>query len=247
MSNIEQCPEAIAKAINQVTKAVQRISKDSQNEHHKYKFAGIDAFYEAVRDHLSDAGLSIICTEDSANLSPDGKTLKMQLSFILVHESGATWLTPIKRTIYTQYGGAQSCGTALSYAEKFVMRGLFKIPTGDADDLELSPDADLPSDDADAQRKPSKGQEPEADFSYAGSPFRVFKSETEIVRQFTELSLWSSTVERTVLSATAKKHNKNEAIRILRDLPQMSVTAKVRDHVKATCESIIEGETNVKN
>jgi hypothetical protein len=107
----------------------------------KYEYASIDDFILHVRGHCAEAGLAIIPDEarDAETrevTSRSGKSLVMweaRFAFHLIHESGEGY-GPIYKNVGVLYNGAQAAGSAQSYALKQLMRGLFLIPTGDADD-----------------------------------------------------------------------------------------------------------------
>jgi len=111
----------------------------------RYEYASIDDFILHVRGHCADAGLFIIPDEvrDAEThevTKKDGKTTVMwsaRFGFILVHEDGQAY-GPIHKSVSVPSTGAQSAGSSQSYALKQFMRGLFLIPTGDADDPDKS-------------------------------------------------------------------------------------------------------------
>lgn len=111
----------------------------------KYGYASIDDFIKHVREHCAEAGLAIIPDEarDAETrevTTKSGTAMVMweaRFGFILIHESGASY-GPIYKGVGVQYNGAQAAGSAQSYALKQLMRGLFLIPTGDADDPDKS-------------------------------------------------------------------------------------------------------------
>lgn len=134
-------PVPIAKAVIAVMASLGTLVKGNENKFDKYNFASIDDFIEFVRPHMIDAGLFTIPNEAEPPrlvdvTKKDGKPMAMwwsRFEFMLVHESGASF-GPIYKTVMVQAGGAQSAGSAQSYAEKQLMRGLFKIPTREGDD-----------------------------------------------------------------------------------------------------------------
>lgn len=136
-------PPAIAKAVVQVMKALGTLGKEHERNDSgaKYDYASIDDFIQHVRGHCAEAGLAIIPDEarDAEThevTTKSGKSMVMwdaRFAFILVHESGASY-GPIYKGVAVMHSGAQSAGSAQSYALKQFMRGLFLIPTGDADD-----------------------------------------------------------------------------------------------------------------
>ena len=66
-----------------------------------------------------------------------------EYEFVLYHESGV-YSEPIVRTIQVPATGAQSYASAQSYVEKYFLRNLFKVPTGDVDEIDASDKHDLP-------------------------------------------------------------------------------------------------------
>lgn len=136
-------PPAIAKAVVQVMKALGTLGKEHKRDDFgaKYEYASIDDFLEHVRGHCAEAGLAIIPDEardaETREITTSkGKPAVMwnaRFAFTLIHEQGEVY-GPIFKGVEVQHTGAQSAGSAQSYALKQLMRGLFMIPTGDADD-----------------------------------------------------------------------------------------------------------------
>jgi hypothetical protein len=134
-----QCPKSVASALAKVQANVKTMGFDSNNAFAKYKYVSIDKYYDVVRPLLVDAGLMIIPDEEESDISDDRKVYKTRIKFTILHESGEYWDFPIRRTVILPFTGAQSCGSALSYAEKFCMRTLFKMTTGEEDADALAP------------------------------------------------------------------------------------------------------------
>lgn len=136
-------PPAIAKAVVQVMKGLGTLGKEHKRDDFgaKYEYASIDDFIQHVREHCAEAGLAIIPDEardaETREITTSkGKAVVMwsaRFAFTLIHESGESY-GPIFKGVEVQHTGAQSAGSAQSYALKQFMRGLFLIPTGDADD-----------------------------------------------------------------------------------------------------------------
>jgi hypothetical protein len=126
-------------------KAVGTLGKDHERNDAgaRYQYASIDDFIQHVRGHCAEAGLFIIPDEardaETREVTKrDGKTTVMwnaRFAFTLAHESGESY-GPIYKGVEVVATGAQSAGSAQSYALKQFMRGLFLIPTGDADDAD---------------------------------------------------------------------------------------------------------------
>lgn len=140
-------PPAIAKAVIGVMKAIGTLGKDNKRNDAgaRYDYASIDDFIQHVRGHCAEEGLFIIPNEarDAEThevTKKDGKSAVMwsaRFAFTLAHESGEAY-GPIYKGVSVPATGAQSAGSAQSYALKQFMRGLFLIPTGDADDPDKS-------------------------------------------------------------------------------------------------------------
>lgn len=157
-TQITAFPQEIAKAVVAVMSALGTLEKGNENKFDKYDYASIDDFIKFVREHCWEAGLFIIPNEarepELQEVSKkDGKPMVVwnaRFAFHLVHQSGETF-GPIYKTVMVQANGAQAAGSAQSYALKQLMRGLFLIPTGDADDpdksgLDISSKAESESD-----------------------------------------------------------------------------------------------------
>jgi len=245
-----KCPKVIAEAMFSVQKQVKKLAHDSKNDFQSYNYVSIDAYYEAVRPWLNQAGLMIIPNEDEAAISPDGKTYKVVFSFIVMHQSGEVWEVPIKRTVYLQYGGAQSCGSALSYAEKFVMRTLFKIPTGEYDPEQDQPVREVEQTektvivDADATSKAKKGQDSVIDYDYNDAPFRIFDTSNAVLQAFTEIKPWGMMLKnRLSKNPELYETNRLEIERVIRDVkvdPQL--TEKARTNLLTSLENLTTKE-----
>ena len=239
-----QCPKVIAEAMFSVQKQVRKLAHDAKNDFQSYNYVSIDAYYEAVRPWLNQAGLMIIPNEEEAAISPDGKTYKVRFAFIVMHESGEVWEVPIKRTVYLGYGGAQSCGSALSYAEKFVMRTLFKIPTGEYDPemdnpvREVEEQAKTIVNDADATSKPRTGQDDTIDYSYNDAPFRMFDKNMSVIQAFSEVKPWGMMLKnRIAKNQDLYEPNRQEIERVIRD---EKVDPKLTEKAKANLLNSLE-------
>jgi hypothetical protein len=120
------------------------VRKSQRNQQGGYMFASTDDIYASVTKLMGEAGLSVICLENSCEIkrfeqekNGEKKTVQwghFEFSFVLASADGSTWQHPsLKRTVYVQILGAQTFQAAQSYAEKAFLRSLFKLPTGDMD------------------------------------------------------------------------------------------------------------------
>lgn len=147
-SNVLVIPPEIVKAICKVQSGMQAVKRDGKNQHGNYAFASTDAVYAALALKLAEVGLAILCLEEEVpeirRTESNGKTVqwgRFVFSFILATDQ-ATWSDPRwRRTLYLQITGPQSFMAAQSYAEKALLRSLFKIATGDID-LDAMPQAE---------------------------------------------------------------------------------------------------------
>jgi hypothetical protein len=144
IKGVKEMSPKIANAIVSVQQSVQKYEQDKKNSYGKYNYLGIDGYYEKLRPLLNNANISILCNEVSCDLV-DSKYLKTTYEFSVLHKDGDYWESGIKRTVIVPYTGGQTCGSSLSYAEKFFLRTVFKIATGEIDktqnDVEIENDA----------------------------------------------------------------------------------------------------------
>ena len=147
-----EIPKEIAEALFATAKAVadNPLLKDMQNEFAKFKYVPIDSYYAAIPPLALKHGLFWRCRE--TEVGGEGKTFKFQYSFDLIHEGGATVEGYDIVTIYHPAQGAQSSGSARSYADKLFMRTAFKCVTGEKDSefFNREPEEDFDLGDADA-------------------------------------------------------------------------------------------------
>lgn len=146
-------PPAIAAAIVQVKKEVKQLGKDEENKFAKFNYVSVDKFYDVIGRLMAKAGLFIVTDETSiAAETREAQTEQGQVKksiwitatyeLTLFHESGAEY-GPIHRTIMVQATGPQAFGSGVSYVEKYFLRSLFKVPTGEQD-VDAAPQEGVP-------------------------------------------------------------------------------------------------------
>ena len=150
-------PPKIAAAMVAVMGDIRMLGKGNENQHARYKFAGIDDFLEATRPLCAKHGLIIIQDELETSMNETtstdnyGKTktrtwLTVKYSFTIAHASGEIWDRSPVRTIAVEASmGSQAYGAAQSYALKQFMRTLFQMATGDGEDADNNQPETLPS------------------------------------------------------------------------------------------------------
>ena len=136
-------PPEIATAVVAVMSKITPLSKDSTNKFQKYDYVSVDQFYDLVGRLMSEAGIFTLLYEKSMAVGERTTTddygkvkTSIWLSAVydvwLYHKSGASF-GPVERSISVPAAGAQSYASAVSFVEKYYLRSLFKIPTGDGD------------------------------------------------------------------------------------------------------------------
>lgn len=149
---VEKIPKSIVKAICEIKKSLEAVSKTQKNSHGGYMFASTDDIYAALTRKMGQVGLIVMPLEDKCEIvriekkGKDGEPQTVQwahleYSFVLATDED-TWSDPrAKRTLYIQVTGPQTFQAATSFAEKAYLRSLFKIPSGDMD-LDSMPQAE---------------------------------------------------------------------------------------------------------
>lgn len=135
-------PASIISAILAASKEMPVLSKMDQNKYGNYAFVSIDDYYEHVMNIAFRHGLSWIVREvefdfvrDTANVPRKERSDYCIFTYeIDMFHSGGDVVKSIDRvTVIHQPQGAQTSGSARSYADKIFARSMFKIRTGEAD------------------------------------------------------------------------------------------------------------------
>ena len=125
-------PESIATAIIETAKQVDVLGKSAKNQYADYDYVPIDDYYEQVARTALEQGISWITRETECRFVSD-KTVCYTFAADLFHTSGENVKDAFRITIPHALQGAQTAGSALSYAEKVCARDLFKVVTGEKD------------------------------------------------------------------------------------------------------------------
>jgi len=134
-------PPEIADAVSQIMLNVEGLVRDKDNKFAGYRFTSHDQIKEKVGKLMAKAGLTLVCDETSAEVQD--KYLKCHYEIYLYHSSGASY-GPVNRRIMVSANGPQAFGIAASYVQKYFLRDLLQIPTGEKE-ADQEPDVDLPS------------------------------------------------------------------------------------------------------
>ena len=132
-------------AISKTMSAIETINKDETNQHGNYNFASIDGFLGGCRDACAANGLhpEISCIRYdpfTGNNSKQWATYTYEV--VMCHESGEE-TKPVQTVVSLPITGAQTSGSAQSYALKQYLRGLFLIKTGEKDDPDFNAPVEL--------------------------------------------------------------------------------------------------------
>jgi hypothetical protein len=142
--DVAPMPAEIIKAVASVTGEVGKVERDQhvKNDFKNFKAASADAIYGAVSNIMAKHGLIMVCLEtDLETMTVKGRKGderwgKFTYEFVLA-AGESTWSDPrFRRTVIHRLFGPESHQSAQSYAEKACMRSLFKIQTGDIEQVE---------------------------------------------------------------------------------------------------------------
>lgn len=140
----EEVMAPLFKAIAATGLEIDPLEKGERNNHGGYSYASIDDFYRHVSAVAYSNGLSWSVREVSADVVIIGekvvggnttltRAFQAKYNFDLYHESGASIEDFHAITILHPLQGAQTAGSAMSYAVKQFMRTTFSVVTGEPD------------------------------------------------------------------------------------------------------------------
>lgn len=138
-----QMPAKIAASIIKVKKQVKQLGQDGNNSFAKFRYVSVDKFYDVIGRLMADAGLFVVTDEtnitaETRETQTDNGAVKRSVwitatyELYLFHETGEQY-GPVHRTIMVPATGPQAFGSGMSYVEKYFLRSLFKVPTGEED------------------------------------------------------------------------------------------------------------------
>jgi hypothetical protein len=126
----------IAEAIQCTQREVITLPKTEKNNYGKYDYVPIDTYYTDVVPIALKHGLRWQCNLSNARLIAEG-VLLFDCSVDLYYKDGTVYRGIDVFPIPHQMIGAQTAGSAKSYADKIFMRSFFKVPTGEGDSDQL--------------------------------------------------------------------------------------------------------------
>jgi len=133
-------PAEISESLSNVMENVGGLVRDKDNKFAGYRFVSHDQIKEKVGKLFAAAGITMVCDEISAEVQD--KYLKCHYEIYIYHSSGASY-GPVNRRIMVSANGPQAFGIAASYVQKYFLRDLLQIPTGEKE-ADQEPEVDLP-------------------------------------------------------------------------------------------------------
>jgi hypothetical protein len=134
-------PKTVAVKVIAVKRNIKKLHHDKRNEFANYNYVTVDSFYEALGPIMAEAGIFVII--DEVSVVTDKGYLTANYELHLVSEEGDSY-GPIHRQVTVKASGPQAYASAQSYAEKYFLRAIFKVPTGEKDadshDKDILPD-----------------------------------------------------------------------------------------------------------
>lgn len=133
----------LAQLISDVGAKIPTLAKTTRNGDAGFNYVSIDGYYEKVAPILREAGLIWVIDEEGFELIPNvygEHWCRFEYMMTLFHTIGLdtddgieTPSFSLRLSLIHPFQGAQTTGSAMSYAEKIFLRTLFKIVTGEPD------------------------------------------------------------------------------------------------------------------
>lgn len=114
----------IAVALLKAQKKIENATKDANNPHFKSKYATLESVLDAVKDVSNEMGIVIVQT---GGKDVEGHFIETKL----IHESGEEISSKVYLVLDKQ--NMQGMGSALTYARRYALAGLFAIGQEDDD------------------------------------------------------------------------------------------------------------------
>ena len=134
-------PKSVAAGVVAVTRGVNTLHRNERNNFAEYNYVSIDSFYEALGPLMADAGIFDIINE--VRSATDKGFLYCEYEIFLASAEGEMY-GPIRTNVTVKAQGPQAYASAKSYAEKYFLRQIFKVPTGEKVDADMHDKTILP-------------------------------------------------------------------------------------------------------
>ncbi len=174
---------AIAKAMGEI----QAVAKADKNAHGNYNFASIDGFLGGCKSPCANNGLypqinTLSYAPFAGNNNKQWATYEYEIH--MAHVSGEE-TAPVKTFVSLPITGAQTSGSAQSYALKQYLRGLFLIQTGEKDDPDFKATVEL---EVPSVETPNTGDKSSYDLDTLEAQIQTKKSLTGLNAWISELN-----------------------------------------------------------
>lgn len=123
---------AIAEAILKTQSEVSVLPKNEANNYGNYMYVSIDTYYRDIAPLARRNGL-FWTIKMVAHRQVDNDRIEFDFEIDLKYRDGSVLYRYSQLTVVHPFIGAQTTGSATSYAEKIFMRSEFKVPTGEGD------------------------------------------------------------------------------------------------------------------
>ena len=218
LTPVKLCAPALAARVLAVQAAARGIERTEENSHANFKYAPIDMYYYMMRPLLDAAELFVVIDEVESSIEMiGGKPFYKAVFVIKLFDIDGNHLT-VRRSILTQYFGAQTAGAALSYIQKFFYRTTFNIATGEGGEFEAT-EKEL-VDDADSLAPPTHNAKEQLDYSSLGAPYRIIKDGV-VVDKYHNVIQWGAAFKKALAdegSGITVTENQREINRIFLSL-----------------------------
>jgi len=121
----------LVQAVIEAANEMPSLAKTSFNQHANYSYASIDDFYQVISPIMRKHGLTMLVSETAPAALLTDKVMLFSFSIELLHYSGGRYCVGMSVPHHLQ--GAQTAGSAQSYAVKCFLRSTFGLATGEAD------------------------------------------------------------------------------------------------------------------
>lgn len=129
----------ITKKLAEIVKKVTHIEKRGRNEFHHYDYVMESDVVEALRGHLADAGIICVPQVESVRTEKLDKGLIATIEASYIFSDGEETVTVRVGGMGYDTPGDKSIYKAMTGAEKYALKQLFLIPTGDDPERDLPP------------------------------------------------------------------------------------------------------------
>jgi hypothetical protein len=126
-------------ALLKIAQEVPNLEKENKNAYGKYSYVSIDDYYSKVAKIAHNNGINWVIKENVVQLL--GNAIQFSYGFDVYSSDGEMVENFTAFSVIHPIQGAQSSGSAASYAEKLFMRTVFKCRTGEPDADDTDPDA----------------------------------------------------------------------------------------------------------